>query len=195
MARQQTKKLAAVTTGLAEQPSLRNDVRAYTCSPRRPGFFATVIPRLVTARLDTSVGCQNHTISPSASAPFVRATKSRASLSQPSHPRLTFRDDSAYAPSRPRRDAHIKLLIWGRGQAILRKSEYAFLRQTGTTGSFAHGAYAGIARRARSVGGRAICPPSFARHDGRRETHLETQRLRSDGRHGAYGSSHPTNRI
>jgi len=38
------------------RPSLRNGFTAYTYSPRGPGFLAPVIPRLVTARLDTSVG-------------------------------------------------------------------------------------------------------------------------------------------
>ncbi|CAL79522.1 hypothetical protein BRADO5858 [Bradyrhizobium sp. ORS 278] len=56
MARLQTKKQAAVTTGLAEQPGLpcAMDLTAAPCSPRGPGLLAPVID--IVADQDTSVG-------------------------------------------------------------------------------------------------------------------------------------------
>jgi hypothetical protein len=49
MARQQIKKLAAVTTGSdgVIRPSLRNGFTAYTRSPRGPGFLAPVARKLL----------------------------------------------------------------------------------------------------------------------------------------------------
>ncbi|MGJ5178369.1 hypothetical protein ACQR16_20200, partial [Bradyrhizobium oligotrophicum] len=49
---------AAGTTGLAEhtRPSPRDGFTNYTYSPRCPGLLATVAVRIITGRLDASVG-------------------------------------------------------------------------------------------------------------------------------------------
>jgi hypothetical protein len=47
-------------------------LRLITCSPRRPGFLATVASRAFTQSLTPASGRQDHTISPSASASFVQ---------------------------------------------------------------------------------------------------------------------------
>src|SRR3984893_18265997 len=44
-------------------------LRLISCSPRRPGSFAS--PALLSANLTPASGCQDHTILPSASAPTV----------------------------------------------------------------------------------------------------------------------------
>ena len=94
------------------------------CSPREPGLIAPVITRLVTARLDLSVGRPGPHAFPSASAPFVRTKKPRASPTRPSHPASRFLTIAIRPSCRggtPRR-MH---LIWGRRQVDLRKTEYA----------------------------------------------------------------------
>ena len=93
-------------------------------------------------------------------------------------------------PSRARRDARIKPLIWGAVKPLY-ENQNMHPAANWRDGQSVHGAHAGIARRARSAGGRAICP-SLARHDGGWQTRLETQRLCSDGRHGAYRPSRRT---
>jgi hypothetical protein len=47
---------------------------AYTCSPRRPGFFATVAGGIASTDLTPASGRQDHTTSPSASSALVRST-------------------------------------------------------------------------------------------------------------------------
>jgi len=58
MARQQKEKLAADTTGSAESSGIpcAMVLTLMARSPREPGFVAPVVARLVTARLDLSVG-------------------------------------------------------------------------------------------------------------------------------------------
>jgi hypothetical protein len=75
------------------RPSLRSGFPAYTRSPREPGLFAPVvrIARNV-AHLASASGGQDHATSPSASMPIVFGTDTSTAS------RLTFRDDSAYAP-------------------------------------------------------------------------------------------------
>src|ERR1700704_7181600 len=46
-------------------------LRLTSCSPRRSGFFVTVISRVFTQDLMPASRHQDHTTSPSASAPFV----------------------------------------------------------------------------------------------------------------------------
>jgi hypothetical protein len=46
-------------------------LRLISCSPRRPGFLATVACGVASANLTPASGRQDHTTSPSASAPFV----------------------------------------------------------------------------------------------------------------------------
>jgi hypothetical protein len=59
-----------------------------------PGFLATVAPKkLLLKNLTPASGCQDHTTSPSARN-VIRLTTWPASIAS----RLTFRDDSAYAP-------------------------------------------------------------------------------------------------
>src|SRR5689334_1180979 len=63
MARQQTKKLAAVTTGPAESSGIpcATVLTLMAYSPRGPGFLAPVIARLVTAGdLTSASGGQDH---------------------------------------------------------------------------------------------------------------------------------------
>src|ERR1700730_4355910 len=47
-------------------------LRLISCSPRRPGLFATVAGGIASADLTPASGRQDHTTSPSASAPFVK---------------------------------------------------------------------------------------------------------------------------
>jgi hypothetical protein len=62
--------------------SPRNGFTAYTRSPQRPGFFATVASRISPRDLMPASGHQDHTTSPSASTPFViGASTSTASRS------------------------------------------------------------------------------------------------------------------
>ena len=97
MARQQKKKLAADTTGSAE--TIRHSLRGGFNGVLRalPGNRAFLLPSpaafVTPARLTPASGCQDHTTSPSASAPFVRTKKSRASPKRPPQSRLTCRDD------------------------------------------------------------------------------------------------------
>src|SRR5215467_5819973 len=74
MARQQQKKLAAVTTGLAEHPAFpaRWCYGLYRALPGEPGFLAPVArePRQLTSLAPAS-GRQDHTPSPSAKTSFV----------------------------------------------------------------------------------------------------------------------------
>jgi hypothetical protein len=72
-------------------------------SPREPGLIAPVIARLVTARLDLSVGRPGPRAFASASAPFVRTKTSRASPTRPSHPASRF-VTIAHTPLSSRRD-------------------------------------------------------------------------------------------
>src|SRR6266702_5192490 len=104
------------------------------CSPRRRIRLATVIGELTTCprpvgpthlrRLDTSNGCQDHTLLPYASAPLVlRVCRSltgfhppcdpvaRATLPRPPHPVPNVRDDSRSAPLAGR-DARTINVIW-----------------------------------------------------------------------------------
>jgi hypothetical protein len=61
--------------------SLRDGVTAYTCSPRRPGFVASVTSRITPRSLTPASGGQDHTTLPSASRAARQATRLR-----PSHP-------------------------------------------------------------------------------------------------------------
>src|ERR1700676_3854465 len=65
--------------------SPRNGLRLIACSPRRPGFFATVISRVFSQDLMPASGHQDHTSLPSASAPFVKSAS--ASTASPPHVR------------------------------------------------------------------------------------------------------------
>jgi len=78
-----------------------------------PGARAFLPPSRTdrSARLTPASGCQDHTTSPSASAPFVRTTKSCAMPKRPSHPRRTFGDDRPSRPPSSRRDARVKAHI------------------------------------------------------------------------------------
>src|SRR6266403_2044428 len=60
-------------TGSAEaiRPSLRNGFTAYNALSPVSGFVATVIGGILPANLTPASGRQDHTTSPSASAPFV----------------------------------------------------------------------------------------------------------------------------
>src|SRR5690242_21954053 len=79
MARQQTKKLAAVTTGAADHPAFpaRWCYGLYVISLGHRAFLPPSSRLSRQRNLSPASGRQDHTISPSASAPFVR-TKNRA---------------------------------------------------------------------------------------------------------------------
>jgi hypothetical protein len=68
-------------TGITRH-SPRNGFNGFLRAPRRPGFLATVACGLASANLTPASGCQDHTTSPSASAPFVKS----ASASTASRP-------------------------------------------------------------------------------------------------------------
>src|SRR6266567_997146 len=110
------------------------------CSPRRRIRLATVIGELTTCprpvgpthlrRLDTSNGCQDHTLLPYASAPLVlRVCRSltgfhppcdpvaRATLPRPPHPTPTF-VTIASRPSSRSGMAKVVSLIWVNREAI-----------------------------------------------------------------------------
>ena len=74
MARLQIGKQAAVTTGSAGTTGIPRAVvvRFIRALPGVPGFLATVALRYVPQDLTPASGDQDHTISPSASAPHVR---------------------------------------------------------------------------------------------------------------------------
>jgi hypothetical protein len=137
-----TKKHAAVTTGsAATRPSLRNGFTAYTYSPRGPGFLAPVTRERSLkplARLAPASGCQDHTTSPSAAAPFVRMTRSCTSLSRPSHPAPRF-VTIAHTPLLPRRDGADHASDFGKSQIDFRKTELASVAACWHDGQFAHG--------------------------------------------------------
>jgi hypothetical protein len=87
-----------------DRHSPRNGLRLISCSPRRPGFFATVAGGIASTDLTPASGRQDHTTSPSASVPFViGASASTAS-------RLA----SVTIANRPsvRRDGESYSLIW-----------------------------------------------------------------------------------
>jgi len=99
MARVQQKMHAAVTTGFSRntRPSLRNGFTAYTYSPRGPGFLAPVTRRSFCS-LDTSVGVSGpHDFAVRSSAVRPHEEIMRVAVASIAS-RLTFRDDSAYAP-------------------------------------------------------------------------------------------------
>ena len=110
------------------RPSLRSGFTAYTRSPREPGFLAPVvrIARHV-ADLASASGGQDHAISPSASRPIVFGTDASTAS------RLTFRDDSAYAPHAEAGRAQNASDL-GSASSLLLKNRRRPLRQIGTTG-------------------------------------------------------------
>ena len=63
-----------VTTSTPESPGIPRAMvlRFPSCSPRRSGSFATVTGGIASTDLTPASRCQDHTTSPSASAPFVR---------------------------------------------------------------------------------------------------------------------------
>ena len=72
------RKHTVVTTGIAGiiRPSLRDGVTAYTRSPWRPGFLATIagVMRSIIANLTPASGRRDHATSPSASGALVSST-------------------------------------------------------------------------------------------------------------------------
>jgi hypothetical protein len=52
-------------------------LRFRSCSPWRPGFVVTIAARILPRDLTPATGRQDHTTSPYAIAPFVRAQKAR----------------------------------------------------------------------------------------------------------------------
>src|SRR5664279_4585579 len=80
--------------------SPRNGFTAYTRSPQRPGFFATVTSRIPPRDLMPASGHQDHTTSPSASTPFVigasASTASRSTSVAIASAPLTEQDEMRY---------------------------------------------------------------------------------------------------
>src|SRR4030081_2493856 len=88
-------------------------LRLTSCPPRRSGFFVTVISRVFSQDLTPASRRQDHTTSPSASAPFVKG----ASASPASRPALmTLRN----APLSGR-TGRLSELIW-----VKREAKYFF---------------------------------------------------------------------
>src|ERR1700737_607580 len=83
-------------------------LRLISCSPRRPGFLATVAGGIASTDLTPASGRQDHTSSPSAPAPFVIGTSASTAS------RLA----SVTIANRPsvRRDDESLVLIWGSGK-------------------------------------------------------------------------------
>src|SRR5689334_8444885 len=107
MARLQTRKQAAVTTGAAESsgiPCAMVLTVSFVLSPGT-GFVAPVSRQRASAlRWTPAPGRQDHTTSPYASIPFVRTREACCEPLRPPHPRLACRDDRAQRPSVVRRD-------------------------------------------------------------------------------------------
>jgi hypothetical protein len=120
-----SKKDAHEHTGSAEavRPSLRNGFTAYFVLSLAIGFFVTIIRvmRSIIANLTPASGRQNHTTSPSASAPFVDS----ASTSTASHPNV--RDDGQRPLVRDETAAN-KPVIWV-------KMEVEYFSRRGWTGN------------------------------------------------------------
>src|SRR5258708_24605653 len=95
-------------------------LRLISCSPRRPGSFATVISGIASTDLTPASGCQDHTTSPSAFVPFVNGTISVHRI--PSRVR-----DDREAPLEWNETAKVLRVIW-----VNRKQEY-FLTRDWTT--------------------------------------------------------------
>jgi hypothetical protein len=135
MARQQIKKLAAVTTGLADsRPSLRNGVTAYSALSPETGLSCPRRRAIISRDLTSASGGQDHTPSPSASASFVRVHKARATPPRPSHPAPNVRDDREAPLLSERGTVRIMLLIYGNVKRDSEKQE-KLLRQIGATGN------------------------------------------------------------
>jgi hypothetical protein len=119
MARQQQKKLAAVTTGSARSSGIpcAMVLTLITRSPWGPGFLAPIIGEIISRQLGISVGMPG----PHAFAVRISAVRphesSCAPPKRPSQPRLTFADDWPQRPLSSRRDGRIILLIYGITQA------------------------------------------------------------------------------
>ena len=115
MARQQIKKLAAVTTGLADiRPSLRDGATAYSALSSGTGLSCPRRRAIISRDLTSASGGQDHTPSPSALASFVRVHKARAMPTRPSHPAPNVRDDREAPLLSERGTTRIMLLIIGK---------------------------------------------------------------------------------
>jgi len=116
MARQQQKKLAAVTTGSAETPGLPCAMVLTVSSPWGPGCLAPIAARIISAQLGISVGMPG----PRLLRPRRDRSSARLSRAATQHvhriPRSTF-----VTIAKRRSDecgtARMMLLIWGRSQA------------------------------------------------------------------------------
>ena len=131
MARQQKKKLAADTTGSAG--TIRHSLRDGFNGVLRalPGNRAFLLPSpaafVTPARLTPASGCQDHTTSPSASAPFVR-TSDRARRQSVHRSPASRVVTIAIRPSSSRRDAR-------RIHCFLENGSKIFSRKGRTVGS------------------------------------------------------------
>jgi hypothetical protein len=131
MARQQQKKLAAVTTGSAEHPAFpARWFTAYSALSSGTGLSCPRRRAIISRDLASASGGQDHTPSPSASASFVRVHEARATPTRPSHPALNVRDDREAPLVSERGTARIMLLIPGKVKSDLRKSGDGPLRIT-----------------------------------------------------------------
>jgi hypothetical protein len=80
----------------AVRPSLRNGFNGlFSCSPRRPGSFATVIGGSASANLTPASGCQDRTTSPSAIPVFAKRLRQAWSLPKLQRRRLKLRPSCA----------------------------------------------------------------------------------------------------
>jgi hypothetical protein len=123
MARQQIKKLAAVTTGSAgsSRHSLHDGFTAYSALSSGPGLSCPRRPQDHPARLTPASGCQDHTPLPSVPGSFVGAR--RCDRARPPHPALNVRDDRE-APLERVQDGANDAVICGWRQVCFCKSEH-----------------------------------------------------------------------
>jgi len=127
MARQQVKKLAAVTTGLAERPAFPAQwFYGFLRALPRDRAFLPLSRADRSAHLASASGGQDHATLPYALAPFVRTKTVRAANASIAS-RPACRDDSRSAPL-PGQDGRIMLLI-------CRIGKRAALRHPGATGN------------------------------------------------------------
>jgi len=124
MARQQTKKLAADTTGLAEHPAFpAQRVTAYSALSSETGLSCLRRRAIISRDLASASGGQDHTPLPSASASLVRVPKGPRDTAASIASRAQRSWRSRNAPPERARDGAIMLLIIGKVKSNYEKQQ------------------------------------------------------------------------